>query len=87
MARRTWALVVALGLLSGCGIAAKVQARDDMERAKVAYTRGLAQNSADPAVCRGLGMAYQADMQAYRATTAGIQPGRNNTLNVNTHND
>ena len=61
--------------ISGCGVAAKVQARDDMMQSKQAYTDCLRANSAEPQACAGLKEAYQADLQAYRATSAGIRPG------------
>jgi hypothetical protein len=40
-------------LLSGCGIAAKVTARNDMEASKVAYKACLAQHGQDVAACGG----------------------------------
>jgi len=68
-----------LGL--GCGIAAKVQARNDMMQAKNAYTQCLQQNSAEPEKCARLKEAYEVDLQAYRATSSGLQNGY--TVNVN----
>ena len=74
--RTTFALAtVAIVLATGCGLAAKVQARDDMMQAKAAYTQCLQQNSAETAKCDGYKQAYEADLQAYRATSAGIRPG------------
>jgi len=61
-------------LLSGCGIAAKVNARHDMEASKVAYRACLAQHGQDAAVCDGLRQAYEADLSAYRATSAALRP-------------
>ena len=69
--------------LTGCGIAAKVNARNDMEQSKNTYKACLAANAAHPAACEASRMAYEADMKAYRATSAGIQPGRSDTFNVN----
>ncbi len=66
---------VALLSLSGCGIAAKIQSRDDMMAAKSAYTDCLANNPQNPGACEGLRLAYQADLQAYDATSAGMRPG------------
>jgi hypothetical protein len=61
--------------LGGCGIAAKVQARDDMMQAKSAYTQCLSENSSDPSKCAGFKEAYDADLQAYRATSNGLRSG------------
>lgn len=72
--------------LAGCGIAAKVDARNDMMQSRQLYKSCLIQNPSNPAACAGLKAAYQADMQAYRATSAGIMRGRNDTVNVTTTN-
>jgi hypothetical protein len=53
-------------LLSGCGIAAKVNARQDMEASKAAYKACLATRA--PEACEGQRQAYEADLSAYRAT-------------------
>jgi hypothetical protein len=62
-------------LLSGCGIAAKVNARQDMEASKVAFKACLAQHPQDATPCEGPRHAYEADLAAYRATSAGVRPG------------
>lgn len=67
--------VATILVCQGCGVVAKVQARDDMMQAKSAYTGCLQENSGQPAKCAGLREAFEADLQAYRATSAGIQPG------------
>jgi hypothetical protein len=72
---KTLVIVAIACAASGCGLAAKVQARDDMMQAKAAYTDCLQQNSAEPAKCTGLKEAFDADLQAYRATSAGARPG------------
>jgi hypothetical protein len=63
------------GALAGCGVAAKVNARNDMEASKAAYKACLAQHPQDVGDCAGPGEAYQADLAAYRATSAGLRPG------------
>jgi hypothetical protein len=70
-------------LLSGCGIAAKVNARNDLEQSKAAYKDCLSQHPDDIPACAGLHTAYEADLNTYRAMTAGVQPGTNNTMKVN----
>ena len=72
---------------SGCGVVAKVNARHDMEQSKAAYKACLQAHPSDVSACEGCRLSYDADMKAYRATSAGIQSGRNNTVNVNTSSD
>jgi hypothetical protein len=67
-------------LLSSCGIAAKVNARNDTEVSKATYKACLAQHSQDVSACEGARQAYEADLAAYRATSAGIRPGVNITI-------
>ena len=62
-------------LLSGCGIAAKVNARNDMQVSKTAYKTCLAQHLQDAVACDGPRQAYEADLSAYQATSAGTRPG------------
>ena len=86
MAHRKAALAHCIGgaaLLGGCGIAAKVQNRNNMQDSLAAYKGCLASHPADVQSCEGARLAYEADMQAYRATSAGILPGHNDTVNVN----
>lgn len=70
---RTLSLVLGLILaptLAGCGIAATVRAREDMEQSKSAYKQCLGQHSQDPSQCTALRQAFEADMAAYRATSS-----------------
>jgi hypothetical protein len=61
-------------LLSGCAIAAKVSARHEMETSKAAYKACLAQNGRDLDACEGLRQTYEADLAAYRTTSAAARP-------------
>jgi hypothetical protein len=61
-----WVIPV-IAALAGCGVAAKVNARHDMESSKVAYKGCLAEHGQDAAACDGLRQAYEADLSAYRA--------------------
>ena len=65
--KRLFIVPVLAVLLSGCGVAAKVNARHDMEASKVAYKACLAERGQDAAACDGLRQAYEADLLAYRA--------------------
>ena len=68
-------LMVAMSFSNGCGITAKVRARDDMEASKAAYKRCLEQNPDNPSKCESLKRAYEADLKAYRETSKGIRSG------------
>lgn len=65
-------IIVSL-ILSGCGVAAKVRAREDMEMSKAAYKRCLEQHADDLAKCEALRKAYEADLKAYRATSDAMK--------------
>jgi hypothetical protein len=80
---RVVVLMLAASSLSGCGIAAKVNARNSMQESLAAYKACLVQNPQNVNACQGAKLAYDADMRAYRATSAGIQPGRHDTLTIN----
>ena len=71
-----------LAVLSGCGIAAKVEARSGMQQSLAAYKACLAQNPQNVQACEGAKLAYDADMKAYRATSSGIQRGYSSTVIV-----
>ncbi len=66
-------LVVAISILPGCGIAAKVRARNDMEDSKAAYKKCLQQHPENPSKCEGWRRAYEADLEAYRLTIEGVR--------------
>lgn len=74
-AAQTAMAVCLAGLVGACGIAAKVNARNDMEASKVAYKTCLAQNPQGISGCEAAHEAYEADLAAYRATSAGIRSG------------
>jgi predicted small secreted protein len=80
-------LAVVCSLLSGCGIAAKIDSRNDMMKTRDAYTHCLETHSSNVSACNGYKAAYKANMEAYRATSAGIEPGFNNSMNLNTSRD
>ena len=68
------AIVISCSLLAACGIVAKVSARNDMEESKAAYKVCLAQHPNDVSACEAARLVYEADMQAYRATSTGVWP-------------
>jgi hypothetical protein len=67
-------VVLALGTLTGCGIAARVNARHDMEASKAAYKACLVENSQNVSACGGWRRAYEADLSGYQATAAATRP-------------
>ncbi len=75
-------MLLCLGL-SACGIAAKVDSRNQMQQSEAAYKSCLIQNPQNVSACEGYRLAYEADLKTYRALSAGIQPGTNNTVNTN----
>jgi hypothetical protein len=68
-------VVPVIAALGGCGVAAKVNARHDMEASKVAYKACLAQYGQDLMACDGPRQAYETDLSAYRTTSAGLRTG------------
>ena len=65
-------IVVSL-IVSGCAVAAKVRAREDMEMSKTAYKKCLELHPDDLSKCEALRMAYEADLKAYRATSDAMK--------------
>jgi hypothetical protein len=71
-------MLVAVGILSACSAdtqqAVARRARDDMMRARAAYTHCLQENAAEPGKCDSYKQAFEANLQAYRATKAAVEP-------------
>jgi hypothetical protein len=67
MNRLCFVLFVAVSL-QGCGLAAKMDARNDMEGSKAAYKACLAQNPGKVSACEAERLSYEADLKAYQAT-------------------
>lgn len=76
--------VAALMTLAGCGIVAKVDARNDYQQSRAAYKECLADNQSNPAACEARRLAMEADERAYNNLAAGIQLGGSGSVNVNT---
>ncbi len=62
--------------LSGCALAAKMDARNDMEASKAAYKTCLADNPKTVSACQAEQLSYEADLKAYEATPAGMLTSR-----------
>jgi hypothetical protein len=63
------------GALSGCGVVAKIDARQEAQQSRAAYKTCLYAHPSNPRECEGLRLAHEADAHAYRAFSAGIRPG------------
>jgi hypothetical protein len=73
-------VIISCGLAS-CGIAAKVDARNDYRASVAAYRDCLITHA--PKDCEGLRLAMEADERQYNNLSAGITPGGNRTANIN----
>jgi hypothetical protein len=78
------ALLLVVLMLSGCGLAARMEARDDYKVSTAKYKECLGANSAAPQRCEGLRLAMEADERKFNAITASQGDGR--TANINIQN-
>jgi hypothetical protein len=77
-----FAIALAVGL-SGCGVAAKMDARQEYQASADAYKGCLVRNPASPANCEGLRLAMEADERKYTNLSAGLHPGSQGVANIN----
>jgi len=69
--------------LGGCGIAAKMEARDDYRQSEDAYKTCLRSNQATPQNCEGYRLAMEADERKFTSMSAGaggLQSSHNITV-------
>jgi hypothetical protein len=76
-------ILLSLFAVSGCGIAAKVQAREAYQQATVNYNNCLQSNQGNMSACEADRQIMISDREEYNAFSAGIQTGGIRTLNVN----
>lgn len=76
------ACVLLMLAISGCGIAAKVNARSDYQKSLAAYKVCLGANSSNVIACEAQRLAMEADERAYNDFTAGIQLGGTRSLTI-----
>ena len=69
-------------ILSGCGYAARTDARRNYEQSTANYRACVTANSANPQVCEGKRLAMEADERAYNNMMAPISNGVG-TANIN----
>jgi len=78
----TLAMVAACALsLAGCGLAAKVDARQNYQKSLADYRACLEANSANVSACEGKRLIMETDERAFNNMAAGVQGG-NTTSNV-----
>jgi outer membrane biogenesis lipoprotein LolB len=73
-------LAVSMLLLSSCGIAANIRARNDVENSKAEYKDCLKQHPDDLSKCDALKKAYEADLEYWSARTRIGQPSGTLTI-------
>jgi hypothetical protein len=74
--------VLCLVSLAGCGIVAKVDARQNYQKSLADYRACLDANPANVQACEGKRLVMEADERAYNNMAAGIQQGGNATRNI-----
>jgi hypothetical protein len=74
--KRVCLLLAIAVALSACGLAVRMNARNDMESSKAAYKACLSENPAKVSVCEALRLSYEADLKAYQATVGSTFSGR-----------
>lgn len=70
--------------LTGCGIVAKVGARDDYQSSETQYKSCLQANASAPQNCEGYRLAMEADERKFQNMSAGASPGgsRSGTVTI-----
>lgn len=76
--------IVSLLMLSGCGVAARVDARTDYQASAANYKACLSANPAAPQNCEGLRLAMETDERKFNNLSAGTSLGnqRSDTVTV-----
>lgn len=72
---RAFSAIIVCLALSGCGISAKIIARNDYLASEANYKNCVSQNSANPHQCDGLRMALDADERKYQNLSSGSSGG------------
>ena len=68
--------------LGGCGLAARVDARNDYQASATNYKSCLTANPANPQACEGLRLAMETDERKYNNLSAGLNPGSQSSTNL-----
>lgn len=79
---KTLVLLSAALLLAGCGIAAKIDAREHYQQSLTAYRACIGSNGSNPKACEGQRIAMEVDERAFNNMSAAVQEGGNRTGNL-----
>jgi len=79
---RVIAVVACCFSIAGCGIAAKVESRNEYQESTARYKACLTDNPSAAKNCEGLRLAMETDERKYNNLSAGINPGSQSTANV-----
>jgi hypothetical protein len=79
---RAFVIVLCCLSLAGCGIAARVESRNEYQESAAAYKSCLQANPSTPKNCEGLRLALETDERKYNNLSAGINPGSQSSSNV-----
>lgn len=69
---RTLIALSLVGLLGGCGVAARYEARTEYQNSAAQYKACLAANASAPQNCEGLRLAMETDERKYNNLSAGV---------------
>jgi hypothetical protein len=72
---RHLAIILCCVCLAGCGVAARVDARNDYQTSSANYKACLVDNPSAPKNCEGLRLAMETDERKYNEFSAGLNPG------------
>jgi hypothetical protein len=64
--------MIAAGLLAGCAVSAKIDARNEYVQSGQRYKQCLVENGYTPQKCEGLRLALEADERRYNTLSAGL---------------
>jgi hypothetical protein len=73
-------LTISICFFSGCGIAANIRARNDVENSKAEYKDCLKQHPDDLSKCDALKQAYETDFEYWRSRTRIGEPSGTVTI-------
>jgi hypothetical protein len=81
---RILGIVALCAALGGCGIAARVDARNDYQTSAANYKACLSANPSAPQSCESYRLIMETDERKYNDLSAGLNPGsqRTGTLTV-----
>jgi hypothetical protein len=79
---RTVGVVALCAVLGGCGLAARVDSRNDYQASAANYKACLSANPSAPQNCESLRLIMETDERKYNNLSAGLNPGSQRTDTV-----